>query len=333
MARSPRRRTLARAVSSIPGLLLLLGAGGGSWTSEVHWLLSDPLGSGVALFDAEGELVRHTRFRPFGGLDAEVSRADDRHLFAGHPRQAETGLVQMRSRWLDPLSGGFLSVDPFLVPGGPDFERGAHARIAARSRVEGAVQDDPRPAPAWPGADPFAPEPHPQRELTPAHLNAYAYAYQNPLGAVDPDGEFGVYIGVNTRLGAGAGISKTIGIGIDHTGAIGVFHGSGIGGHGGVTAGASLSLGALAPSATLASLGGEGLESGGSIGEGPAVGADVITGGGEVVAAEVNAGLSAGTPVEAHGTVTQTQVHTVAHLRELAADALESLADWLGGAQ
>jgi RHS repeat-associated protein len=96
--------------------------GGGGYRVVHRWVLSDAIGSGVVVVDSDGEILRHTRFRPFGAVDAErdVSGGGSiPRVFAGHPEQAESGLVSMKARWMDPHSGTFLSVDP-VVAGSAD---------------------------------------------------------------------------------------------------------------------------------------------------------------------------------------------------------------------
>ncbi|MGH7337712.1 MAG: RHS repeat-associated core domain-containing protein, partial [Myxococcota bacterium] len=94
------------------------GGGGWSWQFSYRWVLSDALGSGLAVLDETGLLLHQTRFEPFGAVDAgEFHAAADhppRRYFAGHPEQAETGLHYMNARWLDPETGTFLSVDPVV---------------------------------------------------------------------------------------------------------------------------------------------------------------------------------------------------------------------------
>ncbi len=94
------------------------GGGGASWQPTYRWVLSDALGSGLAVLDETGLLLHQTRFEPFGGVDeGEYHAASDlapRRYFAGHPEQAETGLHYMNARWLDPETGTFLSVDPVV---------------------------------------------------------------------------------------------------------------------------------------------------------------------------------------------------------------------------
>ena len=111
-------------------------------------MISDPLGSGVAVFDRDGLLLHQTRFAPFGAVDGPEyhspgSGSDPQHRrsFAGHYEQAETRLHYMNARWQDPETGMFLSVDP-VVPNASD----------------------------------------------PQSLNAYAYARNNPVAFNDPTG-------------------------------------------------------------------------------------------------------------------------------------------------
>ena len=70
-------------------------------------------------FDQTGLVTTHTRYKPFGGIDAEQtnppgSTPTGRRHFAGHPQQENTGLQYMKARWMDPATGTFLSVDPVV---------------------------------------------------------------------------------------------------------------------------------------------------------------------------------------------------------------------------
>ena len=108
-------------------------AGGGGWTWQLstRWVLSDALGSGLAVLDETGLLLHQTRFEPFGAVDdGEYHAASDpslRRYFAGHPEQAETGLHYMNARWLDPQTGVFLSVDPLVASTGDPQSHNAYA--------------------------------------------------------------------------------------------------------------------------------------------------------------------------------------------------------------
>jgi RHS repeat-associated protein len=90
-----------------------------SWRCSVRWVISDAIGSGIAVLDETGQLLHETRYEPFGAVDeGEYHAGSDpmpRRYFGGHPEQAETGLHYMNARWLDPVSGSFLSVDPVVA--------------------------------------------------------------------------------------------------------------------------------------------------------------------------------------------------------------------------
>lgn len=88
----------------------------GPGAAVYRFVLSDPLGSSRVEIDAAGRRVAHTTLEPFGAVvpthSAGASRG--RAYYAGHERQAETGLVYMNARWMDPRTGTFLSVDPVV---------------------------------------------------------------------------------------------------------------------------------------------------------------------------------------------------------------------------
>ena len=97
----------------------------GEHVNTYRWVLSDPLGSGVLVVDATGDVVRHTRFKPFGQVDRELSgESDVRRFYAGHSQQEETGLTYMKARWMSPETGSFLSVDPWIEPDDPQSHTG-----------------------------------------------------------------------------------------------------------------------------------------------------------------------------------------------------------------
>jgi len=95
------------------------GGGGLSVSHYTRFVISDLIGSAMAVFDDGGMLIRATRFKPFGGIDNDYPAATSsdpqmRHVFADHARQDESKLVYMNARWQDPETGTFLSVDPIV---------------------------------------------------------------------------------------------------------------------------------------------------------------------------------------------------------------------------
>ena len=121
VARRPARSGLAGVLIvaiAVPAPAFA-ASGAWSWRSSWRWVISDAIGSGVAVLDETGRLLRQTRFEPFGAVDEGEYRAassdEPRRYFAGHPEQVETGLHYMNARWLDPQTGRFLSVDPVVA--------------------------------------------------------------------------------------------------------------------------------------------------------------------------------------------------------------------------
>ncbi|MHC1652680.1 RHS repeat domain-containing protein [Stenotrophomonas maltophilia] len=76
----------------------------------VTWTHVDALGSPVAVTDGTGSVVERRRFEPYGaGLGGLVK---DGPGYTGHVSDSATGLTYMQQRYMDPLLGVFLSVDP-----------------------------------------------------------------------------------------------------------------------------------------------------------------------------------------------------------------------------
>ena len=95
-------------------------AGGGgapaAGTALYRWVLSDQIGSGIAVVDEAGFRVNQMVFSPFGSVDGVETPGSHpgQRYFAGHAIQEETGLYFMNARWYDSESGRFLSPDPLL---------------------------------------------------------------------------------------------------------------------------------------------------------------------------------------------------------------------------
>src|SRR5262249_27971507 len=77
------------------------------------WSLADQIGTVHDLADSSGTVVNHIRYTAFGGI---ISQSDlsvgVRFAFTGREFDAETGLYYYRARYLDPVTGRFLSADP-----------------------------------------------------------------------------------------------------------------------------------------------------------------------------------------------------------------------------
>jgi RHS repeat-associated protein len=120
----PARATLALGISGtllLPSVAMAGGGATGARAPGYYWEITDPLGTGMVMFDAEGRRVRHQSFTPFGRVHAEAG-AKLRTIFAGHRRDEDSGDYYMQARWYDPGAGRFLSTDPLLGIGMPQSQ-------------------------------------------------------------------------------------------------------------------------------------------------------------------------------------------------------------------
>ena len=133
-APSPVRAGLSVGVSALMVIVPYQAWAGGGWLpppisgmAVFRWVVSDAIGSSLVEIDATGTIVSRSAYRPFGGIEQQWGASDgdengnggtsgsgSRTYYAGHDRQTDTGLVYMNARWMDPGSGGFISVDPVL---------------------------------------------------------------------------------------------------------------------------------------------------------------------------------------------------------------------------
>ncbi|MBD8644705.1 hypothetical protein IFT63_14080 [Stenotrophomonas sp. CFBP 13724] len=82
----------------------------------VTWQHNDALGSPVVTTNGAGAVVERKQFEPYG---ASVGAATDGVGYTGHVMDAGTGLTYMQQRYMDPVLGVFLSVDPVTAYGSP----------------------------------------------------------------------------------------------------------------------------------------------------------------------------------------------------------------------
>src|ERR1041385_2464101 len=134
-------------------------AGGGPASGQVHWLVSDQLGTPRMIFDQSGSLANVSRhdYLPFGEelgagtggrTTAQGYSASDgiRQHFISKERDTETGLDYFGARYFSSTQGRFTGVDPV-------------------------------------GATKY-------HLLDPQLWNAYSYGLNNPLTIIDVDGRF-----------------------------------------------------------------------------------------------------------------------------------------------
>lgn len=124
--------------------------------NRVIYYHQDHLGSPSVITDAEGRPVKETAYYPFGeARNVDPLREIETHYeFTQKERDQESRLHYFEARYLSAAYGRFISVDPLL----------AKHRFRNPESAEDFLKD-------------------PQR------LNHYAYAANNPLRFVDPEGE------------------------------------------------------------------------------------------------------------------------------------------------
>jgi RHS repeat-associated protein len=79
---------------------------------QVHYYVTDALGSVRALTDATGAVTDRFTYDAYGSLLRHTGTTTSSVLFAGQWYDPVTGLVNLRARQYDPALGRFISVDP-----------------------------------------------------------------------------------------------------------------------------------------------------------------------------------------------------------------------------
>lgn len=96
---------------TVGGAALILGGLFNQAAAEtITYIHTDALGSPVAETDAAGSVIRRTTYEPYGAVVG--GSVADGPGYAGHVSDASTGLSYMQQRYMDPILGVFLSVDP-----------------------------------------------------------------------------------------------------------------------------------------------------------------------------------------------------------------------------
>jgi RHS repeat-associated protein len=83
-------------------------------------LLTDALGSTIALGDANGAVQTSYTYEPFGTATSSGATNTNSYQFTGRENDGTTGLYFNRARYYNPTFGRFISEDPLGFPGGPD---------------------------------------------------------------------------------------------------------------------------------------------------------------------------------------------------------------------
>jgi len=112
---------------------------------EIHWYLSDHLGSTSLIINETGQIISEVAYYPYGLIRYKYNERNLHYYFTDKELDT-TGLYYYGARFYNPIVGRFLSVDPLYA-----------------EKSENRKQD-------------------------PQTLNSLAYALNNPLRYIDPDG-------------------------------------------------------------------------------------------------------------------------------------------------
>jgi len=104
-------------------------------TATVKYQHVDALGSPVASSNSAGQLLERTHYEPYG---RPINRQVDGIGYAGHRMDGDTGLSYMQQRYMDPVLGVFLSVDPVGTSpvDGRNFNRYSYVSNNPMSRID-----------------------------------------------------------------------------------------------------------------------------------------------------------------------------------------------------
>ncbi len=88
-------------------------------------LLTDPLGSTLALTDSSGTVTTEYTYEPFGATTVTGASSTNPYQYTGRENDG-TGLYYYRARYYDPRLGRFLAEDPLGLTGGTSLYSYAH---------------------------------------------------------------------------------------------------------------------------------------------------------------------------------------------------------------
>jgi len=134
--------------------LFVIQKANAEFIEKVVYFHKDHLGGTSIVTDSNGEVVSQQKYLPYGKnyIDANASNYQNNKKFTGKELDLETGLYYFGYRYYDPEIARWISIDP--VQWDLSFDKNLQAKVLAN----------------------------------PVMHNSYAYAGNNPMKYVDPDG-------------------------------------------------------------------------------------------------------------------------------------------------
>jgi RHS repeat-associated protein len=84
-------------------------------STGVKWYIYDGLGSVIGEVDSGGNVTYTAKYDVYGSIRGSTGSSTSKHKFCGslgHTSEGNTGLIYMRARYMDPVTGRFISEDP-----------------------------------------------------------------------------------------------------------------------------------------------------------------------------------------------------------------------------
>jgi RHS repeat-associated protein len=130
--------------------------------AKQYFYHGDHLGSAQMVSGSTGQVYEHIEYTPYGETWVEQEPTVDQtpFRFTGHEADEETGLIYFGARYLNPQTGMWLSADPAMGEYVPQAGKGADG-LPGMGGVFNSV-----------------------------NFHAFAYAGNNPVKYIDPDGRF-----------------------------------------------------------------------------------------------------------------------------------------------
>jgi len=119
---------------------------------QVLFYHTDPVGTPLAMTDGSGNVVWQADYKPFGEENSITGGVTNNKRFVGKEKDSETGLDYFGARYMNDKIGRFISIDPVKA------------------------------------VDEKTSKTNEKLLLEPQHINTYAYAHNNPMKWIDPDG-------------------------------------------------------------------------------------------------------------------------------------------------